>query len=95
MTKRKKSPQAPKGKWRYGVVKRTYKTMLPKETFSETYYELVEVYDQRKSYTAEAVSLTAESKEGLIRALTVALQDLDKYDVIIDRKAVVRKFGVE
>jgi hypothetical protein len=90
---RKKSPQAPKGKWRYGCVKRTYVTKLPKETFRESSFELVEVFDQGRSWTAEAVSMAADSRAGLILALEIAVKDLKKYDVIVEKKPIVHDMG--
>lgn len=93
VAKVKKSPQAPKSKWRYGCVKRTYKTVLPKETFKDTFYELVEVFDQGKMWTAEGVTMAAESKKALIKALKIAIDDLEKYDVIVQRKAVIHRIG--
>lgn len=85
--------QAPKHTWRYGCVRRTYKTMLPDGKFQETHYELVEVYDEGKSYTAEAVSLSADSKDGLIATLARALNDLIKYPQITDQKTYVHMIG--
>lgn len=91
--KKEKPPQAPKGKWRYGVVKRKYKTITPKMTSTQTSYELVEVYDQGRSWTSEAVCLAAASKKGLTTSLQFALQDLDSYDVIVDNKVIIRRIG--
>lgn len=85
-----KKKQAPKGRWRYGCVKRTYVTKLPKETFKESCYELVEVFDQGKSWTAEAVSVSAESYQGLIRTLEVIISDLKNYAMIEEPKSIIR-----
>lgn len=96
MTK-KKVPQAPKGKWRYGIVKRTYKTVFetsPKKlSFTESFFELVEVYDQGRSYTGVTVDISAEGKAGLIRALESALAAAKKYDVIVEKKVIVHRIG--
>lgn len=88
-----KAPQAPKNKWRYGVVKRTYKTVLPDKTFTETAYELVEVYYSGKAWTSEAVSLMGASRKQLERALELALADIRKYDLIVEKKLIVRTIG--
>lgn len=87
--------QAPKGKWRYGCVKRTYVTKLPNETFKETLYEIVEVYDQGKSWTGEAVTIYGSSKKDLIEALQRAIKDLETYMTIVEKKPIVHVVGEE
>lgn len=88
-----KSPQAPKGKWRYGCVKRVYKTVLPDVTFSETSYEVVEVFHQGKAWSSEPRAVTAESKKALITQLKKVISDIEKYDVIVEKKSIVHKIG--
>ena len=81
--------QAPKGKWRYGCVKRTYVTILPDETFTEHSFEVAEVFNSGKLWSAEARAVTAESKAGLIRQLERVIKDLKSYPVIVEKKPFV------
>lgn len=92
----KNQKQAPKGKWRYGCVKRTYVTKL-KDTdgnikkYQETNYELAEVYDRGRSWTLDQVSPYSNSKAGLIKTLKNIISDLEKYETIAEREPTVRK----
>lgn len=93
MTK-KKSKQAPKGTWRYGVVKRTYKTLLPvehgvSEVLTEVHFELAEVFSRGRAYSSEARAITAESKAGLIKQMKKAIKDIGKYPVIVEKNPIV------
>ncbi len=81
------------GKWRYGCVKRTYKTIAPTLTCQETIYELVEVYDHGKSWTKEPVMPSSNTKKGLIEMLERAIRDLKEHDPIVERKPIIRKIG--
>lgn len=89
-----KKKQAPKGKWRYGVVKRMYKTILPTtkggvSRYQTTSYELVEVYDSGKSWTAEAISISADTERELMKTLIRVLGDVKGYDTIVEKKPIV------
>lgn len=72
--------------WRYGCVKKTYTQKgnpeIDQDDFSETLYQLHEVYDQGKSWTQDPVTLAGSSKEELIKVLEMAIKDLKEYDVI-------------
>lgn len=81
------------GKWRYGCVKRTYKTITPALTCQETTYELAEVYDHGKSWTKEPVSPYSNTKKGLIEMLKRAIKDLEEHDPIVERKPIIRIVG--
>lgn len=85
--------QAPKHKWRYGCVKRIYKTVLPGKTFTEVSYELVEMYDQGRSWTENAVTVTGSSKARLIEVLMMAIADIKTYPVVIEKKPIVHRIG--
>lgn len=89
------NPQAPKGKWRYGVVKKTYVTVLPDSQHQETHYELVEVYDQGKSWTAEPISVSASSQKELVATLQRMINDVNKYNIITIKKKIVHKIGIK
>lgn len=90
-----KKKQAPKHTWRYGCAKRIYVTRIPGQRFQETLYELVEVYDQGKSWTATAVTMGAGSKKDLVKWLRQAADDIEKYDTIVEKKPIVRKIGYD
>lgn len=78
--------------WKYGCVKRTYKTVLPnRKVTSETLYELVEVYDG-KGHTETAIQMCASSKNKLIESLKRALWDLQKAPVIVQEEPVVHRW---
>jgi hypothetical protein len=87
------SKKLPKNKWRYGCVKRTYKTILSGKTFTETCYELVEVFGPGLSYTENAVTVSGNSKAGLQEALLRAARDVAEYPVIVEKKPIVHKIG--
>lgn len=94
MTKKKKSKQAPKGTWRYGIVKRTYKTIIGTTTggvsrYSVTCYEPAEVYNSGKSWSTEARAIIGGSKRELIEQMKKAIKDFEKYDVIVEKKPIV------
>lgn len=80
-------------KWRYGCVKRTYKTITPALTCQETTYELVEVYDNGRSWTKEPVTPYSNTKKGLIEMLERAIKDLEEHDPIVERKPIIRIVG--
>lgn len=79
------------GKWRYGCVKRTYKTIAPTLTCQETVYELTEVYDHGRSWCKEPIMPYSNTRKGLIETLKRIIKDLEEHDPIVERKPIIRE----
>jgi hypothetical protein len=77
--------------WRYGCRKRVYKTFFKDGSRSqETLYDLVEVYSNGKSWTEEAVTMSAGSKADLVKWMKKAIKDIEDNEVIVDDDFVRR-----
>ncbi len=81
--------------WRYGCVRKTYKTILPDgEESTEIWYQTHEVYVDDKGnvegWTEEPVDISVDgSKENLVVWLRKAADDIEKNPMICDEDVVI------